>query len=101
MIPKICTVLLVCLILQTVCLAEGSKVVPTDSTIAMQVEIKLAADQIVKGTAIAVNVMDGVVTLSGAVETIQIKARPAKLAQKVKGVKQVLNNLEVSTHPGQ
>ena len=39
-----------------------------------------------------VDVKDGVVTLSGTVESQGRKARPAKLAKKVKGVKKVVNN---------
>ena len=100
MITKIGTVLLACLLLQAVCVAQNSKVV-TDDTIAFQVKIKLADDPLVQGGAINVTAENGVVTLSGAVRSNPAKAKAAKLAQKVKGVKQVVNDLVVNPHPGQ
>ena len=77
-----------CLILQ----ADQPK---SDDLIADQVAIKLTSDPIVKGGSIKVNSMQGVVTLSGAVGTKKQKDRASSLAKKVKGVKQVLNNIVV------
>ena len=71
----------------------------TDDTITDQVRIKLASDPIVKGGALQVEVKQGVVTLSGAVEQDKQKEKAEKIAKKVKGVKQVVNNLEIKTHP--
>jgi osmotically-inducible protein OsmY len=98
MISKICTVLVLVLLLQNVCLAKDPPPV-TDDTITDQVRIKLASDPVVKGGALTVNVKQGVVTLSGAVEQDKQKEKAEKLAKKVKGVKQVVNNLEIKTHP--
>jgi len=98
MISRICTVLLVALVLQSVYLAKDPPPV-TDDTITDQVRIKLASDPVVKGGALTVDVKQGVVTLSGAVEQDKQKDKAEKLAKKVKGVKQVVNNLDIKTHP--
>ena len=98
MISRICTVLLVALVLQSVCLAKDPPPV-NDDTITDQVRIKLASDPVVKGGALTVDVKQGVVTLSGAVEQDKQKDKAEKLAKKVKGVKQVVNNLDIKTHP--
>jgi osmotically-inducible protein OsmY len=98
MISKICAVLWAGLALQTLCVAKDPPPV-TDDTITDQVRIKLASDPIVKGGALQVDVKQGVVTLSGAVELDKQKDKAEKIARKVKGVKQVVNNLEIKTHP--
>jgi len=56
---------------------------------------KLADDVVVKGGAMEVEVKDGVVTLKGKVEYDQQKVKAEKLAKKVSGVKQVVNELVV------
>ena len=53
-----------------------------------------------KGGALAVDVKDGVVTIGGTVETQHRRIRPAKLAKKAKGVKQVVNNIEIKAKTG-
>jgi osmotically-inducible protein OsmY len=98
MITRICTLLLACLLLEAVCLAKDPPLV-NDDTITDQVRIKLADDPLVKGGALAVEVKQGVVTLSGAVEMDKQKEKAEKVARKVKGVKQVVNNIEIKTHP--
>jgi hyperosmotically inducible protein len=77
-----------CLILQ----ADQPK---SDDVIVDQVRIKLTSDPIVKGGTIEVNSQQGIVTLTGAVGTKRQKDRAASIAKKVKGVKQVQNNLVV------
>jgi osmotically-inducible protein OsmY len=99
MITKICILLLACLALQTLCLAKDPPVV-NDDTITDQVRIKLADDPVVKGGALSVAVKNGVVTLSGDVELDKQKEKAEKVAKKVKGVKQVVNNIEIKTRPG-
>ena len=74
------------------CLAQKQV---TDVAIADEVRVKLAADSIVNGGALAVDVKSGVVTLSGLVPTQTIKQRAGKLAKSVKGVKQVVNNITI------
>jgi len=81
------------LLLSAVCLAD-QKIV-SDDMLYDNVRIKLASDQIVKGGALNVDVKDGVVTLGGLVENSRQKDRAAKLAKSVKGVKKVINNLNL------
>jgi osmotically-inducible protein OsmY len=59
------------------------------------VRIKLAGDQLVGVLNFQVTVKDGVVTLGGVVEQKSLKDRAAKLTKKVKGVKSVVNNIEI------
>jgi len=75
-----------------VCLAADKKPV-TDDSISDYVRLKLAMDPEVKGGALEATSKDGVVTLTGVVETQRQKERAAKLAKKVKGVKDVVNNI--------
>ena len=75
--------------------AAGQKASNSDDRIVDQVRMKLTTDPDVKGGADEVNVKDGVVTITGRVETDKGKAKATKLAKKVKGVKSVENDLEV------
>jgi osmotically-inducible protein OsmY len=67
----------------------------SDDTLIDRVRMKLAADQIVKGGAIGVDVKEGVVTLSGTLDSEKKKDKAAKLAKKVSGVKSVVNQIQV------
>ena len=93
MITRICCVLLAVCLLASVCVADGKPI--SDDVIVDQVRIKLAGDQEVKGGAIKVDCKQGVVTLGGPVDTEGARSKAAKLAKKVKGVKDVVNNLTV------
>jgi osmotically-inducible protein OsmY len=93
MISKICGALVVLLLLAGVCLAADKPI--TDDAIYDQVRIKLADDPVVKGGGIQVDVKQGVVTLSGTVELQDQIEKATKIAKKVKGVKQVVNHLEL------
>jgi osmotically-inducible protein OsmY len=93
MISKILAALLTVLLFAAVCLA-ADKVI-SDDMIYDNVRIKLASDTIVKGGALNVDVKQGVVTLGGMVENTRQKERAAKLTKSVKGVKQVINNLNL------
>jgi hyperosmotically inducible protein len=99
MINKACISLLVILALASVCLAKDKQPL-TDGSLTDQVSIRLASDQIVKGGALKVDVKEGVVTLSGQVEDERQKDRATMLARKVKGVKQVINNLTLRDQKG-
>ena len=57
---------------------------------------KLENDVVVKGGLIDVDVKDGVVTLKGHVQEAKQKAKAESLAKKVKGVKSVVNNLQIT-----
>jgi hyperosmotically inducible protein len=67
----------------------------TDDAITDYVRLKLAADSIVRGAALNVVVVHGIVTLSGAVSTRRAKTRATELARRVKGVKKVVNEITV------
>ena len=99
MINKACISLLVIFALASVCLAKEKQPL-TDGYITDQVSIKLANDQVVKGGALQVDVKQGVVTLSGQIELQKQKDRAATLAKKVKGVKQVINNITLRDEKG-
>lgn len=72
----------------------------TDDRIFDQVRMRLATDADVKGGAFDVSVKDGVVTIKGRVDTEKGKTRASKLARKVKGVKEVDNELVVGPPTG-
>ncbi len=71
---------------------------PSDDEIYDKDRIRLAGDPDVKGNQLNVEVKDGVVTLRGKVPSERGKNKASKLARKVKGVKNVINELIVSAH---
>jgi osmotically-inducible protein OsmY len=75
------------------CLAADKAI--SDDAIYDNVRIKLASDIDVKGGGLKVDVKEGVVTLSGDVESQMQKDKAARIAKKVKGVKRVVNNIAV------
>ncbi len=75
--------------------AAGQKPANSDDRIVDQVRMRLTTDPDVKGGADEVNVKDGVVTITGRVDTEKGKSKATKLAKKVKGVKSVENDLQV------
>lgn len=75
--------------------AADQKASNPDDRISDQVRMRLATDQDVKGGALDVVVKGGVVTIKGRVDTEKGKNRATKLAKKVKGVKDVDNQLVV------
>ncbi len=68
-----------------------------DDVIYDQVRIRLAGDPDVNGGGLEVEVKDGVVTVRGKVRTEKGRAKVERLAKKVKGVKQVINEVRVDT----
>jgi len=66
-----------------------------DDRISDQVRMKLATDPDVKGGALDVTVKGGVVVIKGRVDSDKGKAKATHLAKKVKGVKDVDNELQV------
>jgi len=67
-----------------------------DKTILASVKSKLVADKPSNLTKVNVDVTNGTVYLSGNVESAEQKARAERLAQETKGVRSVVNNLQVS-----
>jgi osmotically-inducible protein OsmY len=93
-IKRVVTALVLLLTLVVAALAADK---PTDDNyIYDSVREKLASDSVVKGGAIDVDVKDGVVTLKGKVQEAKQKSKAETLAKKVKGVKSVINQLQVT-----
>src|SRR5205085_5628138 len=98
---KIAVLLIAMIAFQMVCLAAKKPVPMTDDTIADQVMLKLTSDPVVKGGGLKVDVKQGVVTLTGTVEIAKQHDKAESLARKVKGVKSVVNKIEVKARvPG-
>jgi len=85
----------VLLSVSTLVMAQDQKASTPDDRISDQVRMKLATDPDVKGGALDVAVHDGTVIIKGRVDTEKGKSKATKLAKKVKGVKQVDNELQV------
>ncbi len=68
---------------------------PDDATITNGVKAKIAADSPALANAVTVTTIEGVVTLTGAVDSDAIKAKVEQSAKSVEGVKSVVNNLIV------
>ena len=66
-----------------------------DSYITGAVKTQLASDKMVSLTRVEVETNNGVVYLTGQVQTAEQKSRVGSLASQVKGVKKVVNNLQV------
>src|SRR5881397_2892764 len=67
----------------------------SDSDILKDVTAELKMEPSLRDDDIAVGVRDGVVTLAGYVDSYADKWRSERIASKVKGVKAVVNDLEV------
>jgi osmotically-inducible protein OsmY len=93
MILKICASSIVLFLLAGICLAADKAI--SDDAIYDKVRIALASDIDVKGGNLKVDVKQGVVTLTGSVEGDMQKDKAGHIAKKVKGVKKVVNNIEV------
>ena len=71
-----------------------------DLQITAQVKAKLASDVDVSSvTNISVNSTNGVVTLSGMVDSADIKSKAESVARAVPKVTRVVNNLQVAVKP--
>jgi len=96
MILKTLASLMALILMVSACLAADKPV--SDDSIYDKVRINLASDIDVKGGNLKVDVKDGVVTLAGDVENQGQKDKASHIAKKVKGVKKVINNIEVKLH---
>ena len=66
-----------------------------DSYITSSVKTQLASDKLVSLTRVEVETNNGIVYLTGQVETAEQRSHIGSLASQVKGVKKVVNNLQV------
>lgn len=86
---------LVLIFLLTVVSAAAFQQASSDDEIYDLVRRRLAGDPDVRGGALDITVKDGVVTLRGAVRSEKARKKADKLARKIKGVKNVINELTV------
>ena len=77
--------------------ASKTATVLTDAEITSAVKTKLLADKTVGGLKIDVDTSDGVVTLSGRVDSAAERTEALRLARETKGVKRVENKLTLAT----
>lgn len=96
MITKLLAFLMTAVLLASVCLAADKPV--SDDQLYDIIRLRLADDADVKGGALKVDVKLGVVTLSGTLDTEKQKDKAGKIAKKVKGVAQVVNNITLKEH---
>ena len=66
-----------------------------DSYITSSVKTQLATDKLVSVTRVEVETNNGVVYLTGQVQTAEQRSHAGSVAAQVKGVKKVVNNLQV------
>jgi len=66
-----------------------------DSVITSSVKTHLATDKLVTLTRVEIETNNGIVYLTGQVQTAEQRSHIGSLASQVKGVKQVVNNLQV------
>jgi len=70
-----------------------------DAGIHTAVKAKLTTDRFSNITNVDINVTNGVVTLAGEVPNAKVKADAEAEAHSVKGVRRVINNLQISNPP--
>ena len=95
---KIFTVTLAVLFFMTGCQALTGATLGEnidDGSITTSVKAKLASDRLVTLARVGVETNNRIVYLTGEVETAEQKSRIGSLASEVKGVKKVVNNLQV------
>ncbi len=73
----------------------AAQAVMTDRAISDAIDDELSFDQAVDANDVNISVSDGIVTLSGKVENIIEKERAEKIAEMVRGVRSVVNDIEV------
>jgi osmotically-inducible protein OsmY len=98
MTSKLVALLVAVLFVAGICLAADKKL--SDDSISDYVRLKLSGDPDVKGGALDATCKAGVVTITGTVDTMRQKEKATRLARKVKGVKEVVNNLAVKEKSG-
>lgn len=76
--------------------AAGQRTAIPDQQITDHVDDELLADHAVRSHKIDVLTIDGIVTLKGTVNNILAKDRAARIAETVKGVRSVINRIEVA-----
>ena len=93
---RILPLLLIFSLLAVFCAPLTAKKQISDDQIYDEVRRKLAADMVVKGGALEVEVTSGVVRLRGKVRSEKQKSKAESITKKVKGVTKVINELVVA-----
>jgi hyperosmotically inducible protein len=68
-----------------------------DASVTAAVQTKLTTDRMANFTRVDVDTEQGIVQLSGVVQTSEQRTRAEELTKQVNGVKRVHNNLQVRT----
>ena len=90
--------LIVCFILAlTMSLELGCVKKPDDAKISSDIQSKFSQDSGLSAKQLSVQTADGVVTLSGTVDNDAQREAASRQAASIRGVKQVLNNLQVGS----
>jgi len=76
---------------------ESTGAYAKDKEIQAKIKASLYKDKIVKGTQVEVHSLNGVVQLSGFVDTAEAKERAGQIASSTKDVVQVYNNILLPT----
>jgi len=76
---------------------ETASAYARDKEIMAKIKASLYKDPVVKGTQVEVQSLNGVVQLSGFVDSQQAKDRAGQIASETSGVSQVYNNLLLPT----
>ena len=87
------------ILIAALALAVACSKPPTDSRVTSNIQSRLAADSGLQNKQISVQASNGTVTLSGAVDNDTEREAAAKYAASEPGVRQVINNLQVSPMP--
>ena len=94
MLPRLIALLLVVTLAVPMLVAQQKSAV-SDDAISDNVRQRLAIDPDVRGAALEVSVKNGVVTLTGEVNSHSTRALAEQIASSVPNVKQVVNDLQV------
>lgn len=89
-----------CVSLLSACNLFNSFQSPDDKAIVADIQAKLFQDPVLKTRDVKVVSQKGIVVLTGRVSTDLEKAAAERLAGEAKGVKQIINQLDVSRAPG-
>ena len=94
--PRAGTYVWVALLVGILAMGAACTKTPDDGQVTAQIQSKLNEDSGLQGKPITVQTSDGVVTLSGTVENDAQRTAAARYASGIPGIKQVVNNLQIS-----
>lgn len=86
-------------LLLTPAIAQASPPAFTDDAILHAIEGEILTDPEVPFDPIDVTVVQGIVTLTGEVKSLMARERAERLAETIKGVRSVVNRVQVKPHP--